>query len=423
VTIKTKKMKRILITLSCILMLFTGNFVNAQFMTTHYYTGNCNLPSDNVLGGVAVDTNNNKWFGTDMGVTRYNGSTWTTFTTADGLPADIISCIAVDKNNNIWIGTDGDGVAKYNGSTWSKYTAADGLCDNGIHYISCDINGDVWFGSWGSGVSKLTGTTWTTFTTGLPMNGVNPAAVNYITVDDLGNKWFGTDAGVAKYNGLSWTTIDQTAMDSLVENNISCIAIDASSNKWIGTLVGITKINSTDNWVKNYRMVDGMYNSAVRDMDFDANGNLWMGLYTDYNNNAGISRYDGSSWVSQQIDFPDSVSADQIFRLAVDKNNDVWVAMDYGILKIDHSSGINENQKISSFNLFPNPANDHITLDVNGAKDKNNNVIEIYNNLHLVKEIHLNEETGTVNISLTDLANGLYFVKVGNNTRKLIICR
>ncbi|MEI6851756.1 MAG: two-component regulator propeller domain-containing protein [Bacteroidota bacterium] len=416
-------MKKIIAAVIGTLLLCSINLVNAQFLTTHYYTGNCAIASDYVMGGVAVDTNNNKWFGTDQGVVKYNGSTWATYTTADGLPVNIISCIAVDKNNNIWIGTDGDGVAKFNGSTWTKYTTADGLCDNGIRYVAGDINGDVWFGSGGAGVSKLSGATWTTYTTGLPMNGGIYAAVNFITVDNSGTKWFGTDAGVAKFNGTTWTVIDQSVEDSLVDNGITSIAIDAANNKWIGTLSGITKLNSSDVWVKNYRPIDGMYNNGLRDLDIDVNGKLWMGLYTDYNNNGGITRFDGTSWTSQQFDFPDSVSADWIFRLAVDKNNDVWVAMDYGVIKIDHTSSISENQQSGALNVFPNPVSDRITLNLDINSCQKDQLVQIYNAVQKVKEVNMPAFMASTTIPVDDLPCGLYFVRVGNLTNKIIISR
>ncbi len=397
--------------------------LNAQFISTHYKTGNCALQSDYVMGGVAVDTNNVKWFGTNQGVAKFDGVTWTAFTSADGLPSDIIICIAVDKNNNVWVGTDGDGVAKYDGSVWTTYTITDGLCDNGIHYIAGDINGDVWFASWGNGVSKLSGTTWTTYTTGLPLDGGVLAAVNFITVDGSGNKWFGTSKGISKYDGSTFTTIDQTVVDSLADNIIYSIAIDAANNKWIGTQYGMTQLNSSNVWVKNYRKINGLYNDAVQDVDIDSQGNLWLGLYTDYNNDAGISKFNGSGWISQQIDFPDSVSADQIFRLAVDRNDDVWVAMDYGVIKIDHSSGINDIKENASLNVFPNPVSDHFTVTVNNAGNQNPQVVEIYNTIRKVKEIEIPNNITSLTIRTNDLANGLYFVKIGNITQKIIISR
>jgi ligand-binding sensor domain-containing protein len=422
-------MKKILITAICFLLLGSTTFVRAQFLTTHYYTGNSSLQSDYIQGGIAVDTNNNIWVGTDQGVAKFNGSTWTSYTISNGLPSDNIICITVDKYNNVWVGTDGDGIAKYNGSTWTTYTQhstnnnVDSLCDNSIHYIAGDINGDVWFGSWGSGVSKLNGTTWTTYKTGLPLDGINTAAINYITVDASGNKWFGTNAGISKYNGSTFTNIDMSTIDSLPDNVIYSIAVDAANNKWIATQFGLTKLNSSNAWVKNYRKTDGLYNGFARDVITDPNGNLWLALYTDYNNDGGITKFDGTNFVSQQVDYPDTVSADQIFRLAVDKNKDVWAALDFGVLKIDHTSSIMKNQETGSFSIYPNPASDFINIDLSNVAIMKDQKLELYNSLEKVREFDVTDSRTLITIPVSDLSSGLYFVKLGNITRKIIIGR
>lgn len=54
------------------------------------------------------------WFGTNKGLTRFDGSTWQTLdTTNSPLQSEIIKALAVDVNNNLWIGTV-HGLAVYN---------------------------------------------------------------------------------------------------------------------------------------------------------------------------------------------------------------------------------------------------------------------------------------------------------------------
>jgi len=57
---------------------------------------------------LVIDSKNNKWFGTDTnGVWKYNDTTWTNYTTKDGLASNHILSIAVDRDDNIWFGTLG----------------------------------------------------------------------------------------------------------------------------------------------------------------------------------------------------------------------------------------------------------------------------------------------------------------------------
>jgi ligand-binding sensor domain-containing protein len=64
---------------------------------------------------VAVDISGGKWFGTELGLARFKGGTWTVFNraTVPELPSDTITALAVDFKKNVWIGTL-KGAAVYN---------------------------------------------------------------------------------------------------------------------------------------------------------------------------------------------------------------------------------------------------------------------------------------------------------------------
>ncbi|MBV6483756.1 MAG: hypothetical protein KFKLKKLM_00210 [Flavobacteriales bacterium] len=102
--------------------------------------------------------------------------------------------ITEDKSGNLWFGTDGGGVNKYNGHTFETFTTAQGLANNGVRSITEDKSGNLWFGTNGGGVSKYNGHTFETFTTA---QGLANNVVFSITEDKSGNLWFGTEAGVA----------------------------------------------------------------------------------------------------------------------------------------------------------------------------------------------------------------------------------
>ena len=47
------------------------------------------------------------WFGTANGISKFDGDTWKTYTTADGLAGNTVYSLAVGTNNSIWAGTNG----------------------------------------------------------------------------------------------------------------------------------------------------------------------------------------------------------------------------------------------------------------------------------------------------------------------------
>ncbi|MFH0866148.1 MAG: two-component regulator propeller domain-containing protein [Bacteroidota bacterium] len=398
-------MKNIFITTICILLFFSGFLAKSQTFTN--YTTTDGLPDNFITGGVAIDTNNNKWFGTAAGVAKYNDASWTVFTTADGLIDNYTTCIAVDKNNNVWVGTN-NGVSKYNGTSWTSYTTADGLADNAVFAITGDTDGSIWFGTYGYGVTKLNGPTWTTYTylDGLPGDVSATAAINLITLDASGNKWFATDMGLVKYNGLSFSTINQaSAGDSLLSEYFTTVAIDTSNNKWLGTLsYGMPRFDNDDNWVKNYRVAEGLYNNYVQDIDIDSQGNLWICMYASYNGDGGITKFDGTNGISYTI--TDGLADAHVIRLAVDKNDIIWIATGNGVSKFVDETGYNEPDQNSIVKLYPNPASDFIYVD-NAC---NSSIAEISDITG--KIISCRVLASQASISTEELADGLYFLKI-----------
>jgi len=69
-----------------------------------------------IVNAIATDNRGTVWFGTNQGLTKYDGAKWSTFTQGNSsLPGDVIRALYVDNNRNLWIGTM-NGAAVYNES-------------------------------------------------------------------------------------------------------------------------------------------------------------------------------------------------------------------------------------------------------------------------------------------------------------------
>jgi len=64
---------------------------------------------------VAVAPDGTLWFGTSAGVSRFDGATWTTYTTRDGLAANRVSSVTVGPDGTLWFGTAA-GVSRFDGA-------------------------------------------------------------------------------------------------------------------------------------------------------------------------------------------------------------------------------------------------------------------------------------------------------------------
>ncbi|MFH2094766.1 MAG: two-component regulator propeller domain-containing protein [Bacteroidota bacterium] len=102
------------------------------------------------------DLNGNLWVFSysNYGVLMFNGSQWINFDTVNsGIISDFITCIVPDKNGNVWFGSF-EGVSRFDGTYWQNYTTANGLPSNEVADIAFDDEGGVWFAT-GSGVARM----------------------------------------------------------------------------------------------------------------------------------------------------------------------------------------------------------------------------------------------------------------------------
>jgi ligand-binding sensor domain-containing protein len=388
-------MKNLILFMTCVLITLFSTAVSGQTFT-NYTTAN-GLPDNNV-NGVTIDGSNNKWFGTQSGVAKYNDTSWTVYTAANGIIDNYINCIAVDRSDNIWVGTD-FGVSMFNGTGWISYTTVNGLVNNQINYIAADLNGNVWFATI-NGISVFDGSEWTTYTTseGLPNN-----MTSYIAPDSAGNVWIGTwIGGLAKFNGATFQTF--TMDDSLASNNIISIAIDPSGQKWIGTYSGISVLDNDDNWVRNYTEADGLYNNFIQDLDFDSDGVLWAGMYADYLQDGGVTKFTGSSWASYSV--TEGLIDPQVKRLAADHSDNVWIVTGSGVSRWNNpSSGIDPDPVRGVFSLHPNPAENVIHLVHQGKMIVE--ILDLTGKVLLQSVLPANKEI----LDIGQLAPGIYLVR------------
>lgn len=112
----------------------------------------------NYIISLEVDSEGVVWAGTwGGGLARFDGESWTNYSTADGLPGNHIFMLHIDIDGQLWIGTS-KGLARFNkaGNGFDVMTTSDGLFANNVFSMAKAPDGTIWVGSFG-GVAKLTG--------------------------------------------------------------------------------------------------------------------------------------------------------------------------------------------------------------------------------------------------------------------------
>jgi ligand-binding sensor domain-containing protein len=125
--------------------------------------------------------------------TRSRHSLETSVAGAPSYNPNYVFSILAAPDGSIWAGTWGGGVSRFNGKTWTSYTTKEGMSGNIVYAVARDAKGVMWFGT-NNGVTRYDGKTWTQFG---PQQGLQDSNVYTLAVAPNGNIWAGTKGGVA----------------------------------------------------------------------------------------------------------------------------------------------------------------------------------------------------------------------------------
>jgi ligand-binding sensor domain-containing protein len=331
---------------------------------------------------------------------------WMHYTTIDGLADDRVNAIAVDPNGSVWFGTD-NGLSRFNGYAWTSYRADPSkirtLASNRIFDIACETadGQELWIGTDG-GVSVMgIETDGVTFAT--PYTSANRPLVSdcvrAVMVDSGRVKWFGTDLGISLFNGAEWDTVDRLDLASmrilnfgvdkttgwnyvgtrgggvsrlrldswdaitsaspyehewanLPTDTITASFIEENGWQWFGTGAGLCLHQETETkqgWTF-YAEDSGLADPRVESIVRDRSGRLWVGTQS------GVSTLGGGRWGNEApVEGP-------VRDIAESPDGSIWFATGRGVWRYTAGTAVgNRNAGTApEFRLmpnFPNPFN------------------------------------------------------------------
>lgn len=102
-----------------------------------------------------LDSAGTLWAGTQGGVCRFDGESFVPFpipraeveNPGSNLSPLLAWGMAEDQDGNLWFGMDGEGVRKFDGESFTTYTTTDGLASNNVRSVYADRRGRVWIGT------------------------------------------------------------------------------------------------------------------------------------------------------------------------------------------------------------------------------------------------------------------------------------
>jgi ligand-binding sensor domain-containing protein len=358
---------------------------------------------------IDVDINDNVWLGTSIGVQMFDGSSLAVYDVANypGMLSDNIKVITAMSNGEIWIGTDYGAnqlVSGVNGFMWLPYTTSNGLASNQVKSIDEDANGGIWVGT-NQGVSYFDGNSWVSYSS----PDLHWSGVNATSFDSNGDKWFASPlGGITHFDGTTFTPYDTS--NNLLSQFVTALLIDDQDNKWVGTSSGMSVLDATNTTftqhTRMYIMPPPDTLNPVVDIAMDSHERIWTAIYVGYLAVGGVAMWDGNQWID--FDVSDGLVGPNVKGLAIDSEDNIWVATSTGVSKISAIASAVSAIKNNEFDLFPNPSSDKIYITNENQKIQK---LKIYNNLGaLVYENNRNQPHYSIDVS--PFSKGLYYVNV-----------
>jgi ligand-binding sensor domain-containing protein len=279
---------------------------------------------------------------------------WTLFDTSDGLPGNCVEDIRKDRNGNLWMTFPGQGIAKYSDGVWTYYKAVTSpLLSNTVRCIAETSDGSLIFGT-STGLSILSETnTWDSYVdpvTTMSVTAIKVASdgkvwvgtadqgfyvdsgsgfiktfseiyknINVIEEDASGNIWIGTDNGLIKWNGTSYTYL--SLLNGLPDNKISSLRRDSKKRLWIGTRFGKTVSWIDRKGMHQLSLLNGRDTCSINDIFEDRSGDIWFATAYD-----GLIKYDGIIPIS--IRENDGLPENKIRSIGEDKYGSLWFGLE-----------------------------------------------------------------------------------------------
>lgn len=274
------------------------------------------------------------------GLLVFDGEGWRSIEVANsGLLSDTVRSVAVDRRRGLWLGTDG-------GAYYFPYfdpggniiidAARSGLAANTVLDVSTDSGQIVLLALQDAGLAQyiqpVFGSTRGSLSAvavgrdGLPSRDVRAA----VLASDLPPQmWVATDAGLAYFDGRTWTTIDdQTGLPS---RDVTSVAV-AGSELWVGTAGDglAASLTGPAGPFTSYGLSDGLPSLVIQSIMSASDGSIWVGTDSGL---AVISpgQFDFRSFDADADDLP----GNDIRGLAEDSTGAILIATDAGAARYD----------------------------------------------------------------------------------------
>ncbi len=265
------------------------------------------------INSIVIDHNGIKWFGTENGLSRFDGTNWTTFTEDNGLTYHATNSLAIDHDNTLWVGTYG-GLSSWDGNEWTIHLKESGIY---ITRVVIDNLNRRWI-VFRSGLWCYHDNEWDVYNIS---DGIMTYHFMALAIDHQNRPWIScytitksewSNHYLQHYNGEKFEVIKEIGY--YYTSPFSTIYIDEDDEKngiWYDNWENLIYFDGVKEFKFTFPLPAGDLRTMVLDMEKDANGLYWMIVSDAWLNSQYLLSFDGAEFSRHDIVL-EGVSVDEI---------------------------------------------------------------------------------------------------------------
>ncbi|HEX3527950.1 MAG TPA: hypothetical protein VH988_12870 [Thermoanaerobaculia bacterium] len=279
-------------------LLWAGTYDGAAFYDGRSWTA-VNMPNrteSNTVHDILFTPDGDAWFAT-TGVARLHDGRWTLFGPGTGLPAGEVFRLAAESDGArtvLWAGTE-RGLARWDGTSWTMVTIAGsaglpGQRVTALLTVRTEKGPVLWAGTDHGPARRGPDGRWSAFPA-IPFSPV----VDLLETREAGRSilWAATDGGgLARYDGERWTM--ETGLPSPRVLCLAALDNGGKSEIWAGTAQGLARRRTGGTWTVYTAENAGLPVDQISRLFAGRSGGrslLWIGLST-----GGLGVLDPGGW-------------------------------------------------------------------------------------------------------------------------------
>jgi ligand-binding sensor domain-containing protein/signal transduction histidine kinase len=151
--------------------------------------------------------------------------------------------------------------------------------------------------------------------------GLPHSVVQAVAQTPDGYLWVGTQGGLARFDGLQFTTFDAKNTPEIKNSFITCLCVDRGGTLWIGTRDGLVRLR--DGIFSRQDKSNGLAGGVINVIYERRDGSVWVGTLS------GLSRY--ANGTVRNYTVRDGLVSGVVRALHEDRGTNLWIGTPLGL--------------------------------------------------------------------------------------------